>query len=123
MVCVGVQSSRYYSEYTIDHATLPPHQLTNGVAYVVAAYQACIERGGAITRCRRDPEESASPDFVGCTVGMTRIGLVLGSGRPRSLAVSRVGLFFRGKVGRNLRLAGRSGAPRASRDDERRGAI
>ena len=31
--------------------------------------------------------------------------------------------FFRGKVGRNLCLAGRSGAPRALLDDERRGAI
>ena len=44
---------------------LPPHQLTNGVAYVVAAYQACIGRGDAIARCRRNPEKSSSPDFRG----------------------------------------------------------
>ena len=34
-----------------------------------------------------------------------------------------LGYFFRGKVGRNLRAAGRSGAPRALLDGERRGAI
>ena len=65
----------------------------------------------------------ASSDFVGFVVGRTRTGFILGSGRPRSLAVSSVGLFFCGKVGRNLRLAGRSGAPRALIDEERRGAI
>ena len=91
-------------------------------AYVVAAYQACIERGGAIARGRRGPEKSASSDSVGCTVGRIRIGLVLGSGRPRCLAVSRVGLFFR-DFGRNLHLAGQSGAPRVLLDEERRGAM
>ena len=79
---------------------LPPRQLTNGVAYVVAAYQECIERGLKISRCRKDAEKSASPYFVGCTVERIRPGLALGSGRPRSLAVSRVGLLFRGEVGR-----------------------
>ena len=34
-----------------------------------------------------------------------------------------LGYFFRGKVGRNLRAAGRSGAPRALLDEERRGDI
>ena len=34
-----------------------------------------------------------------------------------------LGYFFCGKVGQNLRLAGRSGAPRAWLDEERRGAI
>ena len=77
----------------------------------------------AIERCRRDPEKSASPDFVGFVVGRTRIGFILGSGRPRSLAVSSVGLFFCGKVGRNLRLVVRSGAPRALLDEGRRGAV
>ena len=51
------------------------------------------------------------------------ISFILGSGPPRSLVASSVGLFFCGKVGRNLRLAGRSGAPRALLDEERRGAI
>ena len=70
------------------------------MAYVVAAYQECIERGLKISRCRKDAEKSASPYFVGCTVERIRPGLALGSGRPRSLAVSRVGLLFRGEVGR-----------------------
>ena len=35
-----------------------PHQLTNRIAHVVAAYQACIERGDAIARCRRNPKKS-----------------------------------------------------------------
>ena len=77
-----------------------------------------------IARCRRNPKKkSASPDIVGLVVGRTGIGFILESGRPRSLAVSSVGLFFCGKVGRNLRLAGRSGAPRALPDEERRGAV
>ena len=49
--------------------------------------------------------------------------LVLGSGRPRSFVVSGVGVLFRGEVGRNRRLAGRSGAPRALLGEKRRGVI
>ena len=36
----------------------------------------------------------ASSDFVGFVVGRTRTGFILGSGRSRSLGVSRVGFFF-----------------------------
>ena len=49
--------------------------------------------------------------------------LHLGVRAAASFAVSSVGLFFSGKVGRNLRLAGRSGAPRALLDEERRRCI
>ena len=42
-------------------------------------------------------------ETAGAASKRTRIGLILGSGRPRSLAVSSVGLFFCGEVGRNLR--------------------
>ena len=36
---------------------------------------------------------------MGFIVGRTRIGFILGSGRPRSLAVSRVGYFFVARSG------------------------
>ena len=91
-----------------------------------SAYQACIERADESARCRRDPEKSASPDFVGCNVERIRIGLVLGSGRPRCLAVSRVGLFF---VARSDEIfASPAGAVHpvhclTRRDEERRGAV
>ena len=71
-----------------------PHQLTNRIAHVVAAYQACIERGDAIARCRRNPKKSASPDFVGFIVGRTRVGFILGSGWPRSWLSLALGYFF-----------------------------
>ena len=43
--------------------------------------------------------------------------------RPSSLGVSRGKLFFCAEVGRDLRLADWSGAPRAFLDEDRRGVI
>ena len=76
-----------------------------------------------VARSHVATETPTSPHFMGCTVGRTGPGLIFGSGRPRSSAASRVGSFFRGEVGRNLRLAERSGAPRALLNEERRGVI
>ena len=55
----------------------------------------------------QEPRKECVARFRGIHCGRTRIGFILGSGWPRSLAVPSVGLLFCGKVGRNLRLAGR----------------
>ena len=51
-------------------------------------------------------------------------GRVVGARRPRAMDdVPRVGLFFRGTVGRNLRLCVRGVAPRTLLNEGGRGAI
>ena len=72
-----------------------------------------------IARCRRDPEKSRGmhcwKDRAWPRLGVRAVALF----GYLSLAL----FFFRGGVGRNLRLADRSGAPHALLDEERRGVI
>ena len=101
---------------------LPTHQRTNGVAQVVAAYQACIE---GVTRSHvaaGTPKRVRRP--ISCDWLLEGQGLALSwglGGRVIWLSLA-LGYFFCAEVGRNLRLAGRSGAPCALLDEERRGA-
>lgn len=78
-----------YARSTI--VTFSPRRFADGFAHV-AVDRTRAEGGRAVARCRRYSEKSSPPDFMGHVVGRTVSDpvVVVGSGRPRSMDVSRV---------------------------------